>query len=344
VIELTPLPLVVAANAAVGRRWANQAAELVGGVMGGVFCLLGLADLAGARVFVPAPDATLQQAFDGTIMATGLAVAAVSSRAVRGLLARRIPIDPESPVHALALALAVMLLGMDVAVVSFTDVLKASQAGPPLTLADLFFNEIPFFLFAFAGVGLFVRRQPADSARRLGLVVPRWWQIVLAAAAAGLFVAVIIATDALDHALIPDVARRVDQTSTHVFGGLTDAWGIAALTLLPAVCEDLLFRGALQPRLGLLATAVLFTSLHTEYGLSFDTLGILLLAIGLGLVRKYANTTTSMLCHAAYNLLVGVGLSGSAMQAGIGVEAVLVAVVAYAVWTNRRTARAAGGT
>ena len=326
---------MVAANAAVGRPWANQAAEIVGGVMGGLFCLVGVADLAGAQVFLPAPTHDLQEALDGTIMVTGLAVAAVSARPVRVTLARFLPIDPGNPVHALALALAVMLLGTDLAVISFTDVLKANQASPPLTISELLFSQAPFIVFAFAGVGLWVRREVPASTGRLGLVVPRWWHVVLALAAAGLFLAAIIATDALDHALIPDVARRVDQTSNHVFGGLTDFWGIAALAVVPALCEDLLFRGALQPRLGLVLTAVLFASTHTEYGLSFDTLGILALALGLGLIRKYANTTSSIVCHAAYNLLIGVGLGGVAMNVGIGVEAVLVVVAGYALWRHR---------
>jgi len=335
VVELTPLPLIYVANAAVGRRWANQAAEIVGGIAGGLFCLLGVADLAGAQIFVPAPNASMQQLLDGTIMVTGLGVAAVSARQVRAALARWLPIDPESPVHALALALAVMLLGVDIGVIAFTDVLGANIKGAPLTIADLAFNEVPFLVFALAGVGLFVRRDLPSSARRLGVVRPQWWHIVLALAAAGAFVAIVTGTDALDHSVIPSIANRVDQASNHVFGGLSNPYGIAALALVPAICEDLLFRGALQPRLGLVATAVLFTSVHTEYGLSFDTLGIFVLALGLGLVRKYANTTTSMVCHAAYNLLVGIGLTGAALSVGAGLEVALVLVAAYAIWSHR---------
>jgi membrane protease YdiL (CAAX protease family) len=342
VVELTPLPLVYVANAAAGRRWANQAAEIAGGIAGGLFCLLGVADLAGAQIFVPAPNRSMQQLLDLTIMATGLAVATVSSRQVRASLARVIPIDPASPVHALALILAVMMFGVDVGVVAFTDVLGANARSSPLSIADLVFTELPFFVFAFAGVGLFVRRDVSESARRLGVVVPRWWQIVVAVAVAGAFVAIVAGTDALDHALIPSVASRVDEASNHLFGALANPYGIAALAFVPAICEDLLFRGALQPRLGLVATAVLFTSIHTEYGLSFDTLGIFVLALGLGAVRRYSNTTTSIACHAVYNLLVGIGVT--ATPATAAVEVVLVAAAGYIVWSQRRRPSAAAHT
>jgi membrane protease YdiL (CAAX protease family) len=133
----------------------------------------------------------------------------------------------------------------------------------------------------------------------------------------------------------------VDAASQHVFGDLSSsAAGIALLAFVPGLCEDILFRGALQPRIGLLATALLFTSTHTEYGLSFVTLAVFVLAIGLGYVRKYTNTTTSMTCHVAYNLLVGIGIAGAVLYAAVALEVVLITVSAYAIWTQRRAATA----
>ena len=60
------------------------------------------------------------------------------------------------------------------------------------------------------------------------------------------------------------------------------------------------------------------------------------LAIGLGVVRKYTNTTTSSLCHTTYNLLGGIGLSGAALGVGAGVDVVLIALSAYGIWSSRR--------
>jgi membrane protease YdiL (CAAX protease family) len=134
----------------------------------------------------------------------------------------------------------------------------------------------------------------------------------------------------------PTVAHRVDATTQHLFGGLTDTPGLIALALIPGICEETLFRGALQPRLGIIVTALLFTSIHAEYGLSLDVPTIFAIAIGLGLIRKYTNTTASMTAHVTYNLIVGFGLTGLALYGAIGLEVVLIAAVVYAVWRLRR--------
>lgn len=319
------------ANAAVGRSWAQYAAAVLGGLLAGALFLFGAIDYASG----PGPGHNAP-VVDFAIMATAFAAAAVASRPVRVWAARFIPIDPDHPVHALALCLAVILFGTQAASIAFTDVLAAEQRAPALSIPDLFTQELPFLVLAFAGVGLWIRRELVASSTRLGLVAPAWWHIALALAAAGVFFAASLGADSLSHLLTPSVAAEVDRTTQHLFGGLMDSPGLIALALLPGICEDLLFRGALQPRLGIVVTAVLFTSIHAEYGLSIDIPTIFLIAVGLGLIRKYANTTASITCHVAYNLLVGFGLTGTALYAGIGVEAVLVAVVGYAFWDRRR--------
>jgi hypothetical protein len=64
------------------------------------------------------------------------------------------------------------------------------------------------------------------------------------------------------------------------------------------------------------------------------------LALGLGLIRKYTNTTTSSVCHATYNLLVSVGI-GSVLGFAIAAELALAAVTVYALWSRRRQIAAA---
>ena len=269
-------------------------------------------------------------------MVTGFAAAALVSKPLRDRLARVIPIDPDSPVHALALVLAVILFGTQVTSVVFTNVLASDQTQAPLSLSDLVLQEIPFLILGLAGVGIFMRRNAAAALERLGVVVPSWWQVPLALGAAGLFFGFGSAMDALNHTVSPQVAHQVDVTTQHVFGALGGPIGLAALALAPGICEEILFRGALQPRIGVIPTALLFTSIHTQYGFSLDLLAVFVLAIGLGMVRKHTNTTTSSLCHTTYNLLSGVGLSGAALGVGAGVDLVLVALSAYGIWSSRR--------
>ena len=331
---LTPLPLVITANAAVGRRWAHLAIGLLGGVSAGLTFLLGALDLTGSKVSGSGVQNPLP--VDLGIMVTAVIAAAMVSKPVRDRLARILPIDPDNPVHALALVLAVLLFGTQEASLLFANPAAANQ--PPLTLGDLISQEVPFLILAAAGVGIFMRRNAASAAIRLGLVVPAWWQVVLALAAAGVFFALGLAMNELSHAWTPGIAQQVDSTTQRLFGGLGDPVGIAALALAPGICEEILFRGALQPRIGIIATALLFASIHSQYGVSLDALTVFVIALGLGLIRKYTNTTTSMACHIVYNLVVGIGVAGSQVGIAIGIEGLLIAVSAYGIWSARRRA------
>ncbi len=277
-------------------------------------------------------------AVDAGAIVSAAAAAGFLFKPIRRDAARALPIDPDNPVHALALVLAVTLFGMQVTALVFTDLLATIGAQPPQTLLDTLLTEAPLFILAAAGVGIFIRRRVPAAASRLGLVRPAWWHVVLSIAAAGVFLAVAIGLDSASHVLTPDVARRVDATSQHVFGRLTSPLDVAALAVLAGVCEELLFRGALQPRFGLIPTALLFASIHSEYGFSLTLAAVFVLAIGLGLIRKYLNTTASMTAHVSYDLLAGSSIGGAAMYGAIAIEAVLVAVTMYALWSRRRRA------
>ena len=334
---LTPLPLVITANAVIGRRWAPHVTALLAGFTAGATFLLGAFELTG-----PAGGPRNPTAVDIGYMVTGLVAATLVSKPVREWLSRYIPIDPDNPVHSLALVLAVILLGTQVSAIAFTDVLAADLKIPPLNIGDLLAQEAPFAVMAFAGVGLYIRRSFAASSDRLGLVAPAWWHITLALGAAGAFWILGEVSLWLSQIYTPDLTAKVQTTSDHLFGGLGGAAGIAAIALLPGFCEELLFRGALQPRLGLLATSLLFAAIHTEYGLSFDVATIFLIAIGLGLIRRHANTTATITCHVAYNLLASFTIAGPFQIGGYVVTAALLGVSAYAMWQRRRLQPAPG--
>jgi uncharacterized protein len=338
VVVLMPLPLVILANVAVGRRWAHIAIAILSGLSAGITFLFGALDLAGAGTTAAGASGHNPLPVDVGIMVTAAIAAVLASKPVRERVARILPIDPDNPVHAFALVLTVLLLGTQVTSIVFTNLSATPQT--PLTVGDLVTQETPFLILAAAGVGIFIRRNLSQTVSRLGLVGPAWWHVVLALAAAGAFFAFGQAMDALSHAWTPDMARQVDTTTQNLFGGLGGPVGIAAIALLPGICEEILFRGALQPRIGLIATALLFTSIHTQYGLSLDALSVFVIAIGLGLIRKFTNTTTSVICHISYNLVVGIGIgvAGSSIGVVIAIEAVLIALTAYAIWSNRRRA------
>jgi uncharacterized protein len=330
---LAPLPLIITANAAIGRRWAHLAIGVLAGLSAGATFLVGALDLAVAGTSAGS-SSLYSPPVDVGFMATALIAATLASKPVRERITPFLAIDPDNPVHSLALVLAAILFGTNLSVTLLTDPTTSSQ--PALSLGDLLAQELSLVVLAAAGVGALTRRNLSQAATRLGLVVPTWWQIVLAVAAGGAFFAFGVGMVSLSHLLTPELARQLDTSTQHLFGGLDNPIGIAALALGPGICEEILFRGALQPRLGLVATAVLFTSIHTQYGLSLDLFSVFVIAVGLGLVRKYTNTTTSAISHVIYNLLIGIGIAASQVEFAVALEAVLIAVAAYAIWSNRR--------
>jgi membrane protease YdiL (CAAX protease family) len=326
------------ANAAVGRRWAGHAIGILAGVSAGVTFLFGAFDLASAGTVSTGSGGQNSAELDIGIMVTSVVAATLAAKPVRDRVARVLPLDPDSPVHAIALVLAVILFGIQLSSFLFADVFASVGTLPPLTLGDIIAQEVPFLILAGAGVGLFMRRNTSQAMDRLGLTVPRWWHVALALAAAGVFFGFQLVMDGLSHSLTPQVAHQVDNTTQRLFGGLDNPAGILALALAPGICEEVLFRGALQPRLGLIVTALLFASIHTQYGFSIDALAVFVIALGLGLIRKYTNTTTSSLCHVTYNLLVGVGIGSQILGPAVTVELVLLGLVLYALWAGRRRA------
>jgi membrane protease YdiL (CAAX protease family) len=70
-----------------------------------------------------------------------------------------------------------------------------------------------------------------------------------------------------------------------------------------ALGEESLFRGAVQPVLGIIPTSLLFAALHIQYGPSVSLVYVLVLAFGLGFLRKRINTSAAFVAHASYNFL-----------------------------------------
>nr|WP_255724593.1 CPBP family intramembrane glutamic endopeptidase [Shimazuella soli] len=107
----------------------------------------------------------------------------------------------------------------------------------------------------------------------------------------------------------PNVDKITNQQLGPLFGTIP---GILTLGLAAALGEELIFRGAMLPKFGLIYTSILFTLIHANYGLSVATLIVFILAITLGILRKRHSTTLTMITHASYNIILGlIALAGS---------------------------------
>lgn len=234
------------------------------------------------------------------VIAAGVLALVYLAPPVQRWLARLLPLRPGSPVIYLTVLLGLLLLGEQIG----SQLRPVSQ---PLTYSDLLAQDIPLFALAFVGVGLFTRRSPAQTAQRLALVPPSrgWWWLV-AVAGVGAFLMVAFAIEAIANVVAPAQQKQVTDVSTVLFSHFNNPGAAIFLGLLAGIVEELVFRGALLPRFGVVVTALLFAALHTQYAVSFATLEVFVLGIGLGLLRKYSGSTlTAMVTHAGYDIAVG---------------------------------------
>jgi membrane protease YdiL (CAAX protease family) len=219
---------------------------------------------------------------------------------VQRAVARLIPVRPGSPVIYLTVVIGLLLVAQQVG--------AQVQAAPPVTIGDLLAQDIPFIILSFVGVGIFVRRSPREATERLGLFPPRqkrWWLIAVLGIV--VFLAVAFGIERLADKLSPSTQQQVTSVTNTLFSRLNNPLGILLLGVLPGVSEETIFRGALLPRLGVVVTAVLFAALHTQYAITFATLEVFILGIGLGWLRvRSGSTLPCILTHAGYNIAVGV--------------------------------------
>ena len=229
---------------------------------------------------------------------------------VRRLAARLIPIDAANPVHGIALAFSVLvavnlLFTLGIGLSNLADVLAEQEAAgiTSNTMLSLWVQQIFTALLGMIGVGWLIRRGTRATLERLGIVVPSFGQLLFGLLLGLGMVPVIMAiewlTSYLEVGIDPSVAKLTEQ----LLGPLFDTpFGIVTIGLAAALGEETIFRGAMQPRFGLLFTALLFALVHSNYGLTLSTLFVFLLGLVLGMVRIRANTTTAMITHAVYNM------------------------------------------
>ncbi len=223
---------------------------------------------------------------------------------VRRGLARVIPIDPESGIHATALTLAVLVTGLNLAQVPLIGGLSAlAESTAQVALLDLLISSLPIGLFALVGVGFLIRRTPRETWQRLGLRRITWRQTGLVAGLTVLIVVFYYGVDWVWRILAPESYDMVNALSEVLYSGAMGIWQGLLVSLVVGVTEELFFRGALQPRFGLLLTAVLFTVAHVQYGLTPATLEVFGGALALGWLRQRTHTTACILLHVLYNLV-----------------------------------------
>jgi uncharacterized protein len=237
---------------------------------------------------------------------------------VRRMVSRALPLDPDSFVHGMALALVVSLSLILLAPLivtglppllsdAFMQIAESSgsldeQSGLLATVYVLVWT-VPLAIFA---VGYGVRRDFAASLRRLGFVRPSLKQVAIGVVVA---VVLVVAASYLDKGIgLLWEALGWPRTDGEAFSKLIafafTPLGAIVLGISAGLGEELGVRGVLQPRLGILLSNLLFASLHAlQYGWD-GVLVVFLLGAVFGILRNRTNTTTSAIAHGLYDFLL----------------------------------------
>jgi membrane protease YdiL (CAAX protease family) len=247
----------------------------------------------------------------GAAVLCGIAGVALCVPPLRRVMGRHLENDfwADPPVFLALWLFVVVLANTVVGLLLFLGNPDVSSLFPGrLSPGAILTNQLPFLVIAFLGVGVGVRRNLRDTLDRLGYGPLSLRQLGIVVLFIGGAFALSAAADALFSSLQPDLYRKVGEIYDILFDptGMSPVSAVLFALLVgvgAGLGEETLFRGAVQPMLGITLTSVLFASMHIQYGPSLLLVYIFLLSVGLGLLRKHINTTASFLAHAGYNSL-----------------------------------------
>ncbi len=266
----------------------------------GAGALLGIAAILG-----PAPHTPLRLGFTvlslaGVCASLALLVPRVADAVARVLLRER------SPGHVARLAATSVLITLWASVPAWlalrgtiAELLREPEAiASPARLGG---SLVAYVALAFAGVGYGVRRSGRATLERLGLTRLRVSDAVTIAIGLVVLWLFNAGSEAVERTWFPAL-WRVDQRFTESIAGVMAPAVMVLLGISAGVGEEITLRGALQPRLGLWLTALLFALLHVQYSW-FGMASILVFGLILGAVRLRSGTTSAILVHALYDAL-----------------------------------------
>src|SRR4030095_258280 len=243
---------------------------------------------------------------------------------VRKKFAQFIDIDPQSFLHATALAtvFAIMFMSMiPLLAVGGPPALPLLQlqmngANPPDAdeqLRTTFYSFVWALPGTFLAVGYPLRRTVREAQQRLGLVRPSLRQLVLSIVMIGALLGVMpLMGHGIEYLWKALGWPLTDEESIkQLFGFTTGLVGAAVAAVVAGLGEELVFRGVLQPRLGILLPALMFTAVHAlQYNFA-ALLQVLFLGVVFGLIRKRTNTTTSAIIHGGYDFVLLLTMNGT---------------------------------
>lgn len=276
------------------RRAAGDRSALIGlylvlGFPGVLLTLLGLARLTGG------------QSSGFAWLGAGLGLLLPMYPKFRQLVARYTPMDPASPTDMVGLSVVLAFIGFFIFQYALNP--EPEDTGE-ISIAYLLSQFVFMIVLAFVLVGFGQWRNFRAAADRLGLfrLNPRQVGIALLAVVGGFLVMGI--AGGLTAWLQPEFNSEIQQTTDEITRNVSSLAGAAFFGLGAGASEEILLRGAIQPRYGIWITSLLFALLHSQYGISFVLVGVFCMGVIFGFLRDRVNTTAAILAHAVFNTIV----------------------------------------
>lgn len=284
-------------------NWCKKAATGDKAAVMGLYLLWGM---PGALLFVAGLALAVNGRSEGIpVLSIGLGLSLPLLKPFRHLIAKVIPMDPESPLDWSGLAVVLGLLGflIPTAFVDSAPAIVSEDSATALT-TGLLQQLLAFVAIAYVAVGYRNYRTGPEATERLGIQKPTTYQITMGLA--GVLAAFVAANlgGLLTQWLQPDVVEGIEESIEAMTSGVTNPFVAIVLALASGIGEEVLFRGALQPRLGMVLTALLFTFLHAQYGFTWILLGLFLIGMIFGWLAKRYGTMAAVVAHVVYNLSV----------------------------------------
>lgn len=125
-----------------------------------------------------------------------------------------------------------------------------------------------------------------------------WWGLGLAAA--------VIVIDLLISRWVPEDAADDGGVNDRIFGN-RPIWHIVVISFVVAVCEELLFRGAIQHAVGPYWTSIIFAAIHVRYLKHWIPTGLVFsISYGLGWIYIQSGTIWApIIAHFVIDLIMG---------------------------------------
>jgi len=248
----------------------------------------------------------------------GLAILVLSGLlflpAVRSFAARFLPIDAGDFAHAFAVAMSVAVVALTLlSLASFDEPFLyrlpveegagQSDLGRNVSLLTTMILSVPAGLLA---VGFSRSLNLQESLTRLGftaltrrrLLSPLPLTVLLVGASIGIGYLIEQTWQSLGIP-VTDMERFAE-----IAGLPWHPWGMLLLGMSAGVSEELLGRGLMQPRLGLVFSNLLFTAAHAFQYATDGLLVVLVLGFAFGIIRERYGLLPAIATHALYNFIL----------------------------------------